>query len=54
MSTDPNYLTGKKVYRKNLNEDDETNPRFKETWSKVHKAPIYLSHIHDFDEFMFE
>lgn len=52
--TSINYLTGKKVYRKNLNEDDETNPRFKETWSKVYKSPIYLSQIHDFDELMSE
>lgn len=52
--TSINYLTGKKVYRKNLNEDDETNPRCKETWSKVYKLPIYLSRIHDFDELMSE
>lgn len=50
--TSVNLLTGKKLYRKNMNEDDEENPRFKETWSKVSLAPIYLSKIKDFDELL--
>ena len=51
--TSINFLTAKKVIRKNLNEDPEGDPKFKETWSKIHLAPIYLSQIKDFDELGF-
>ena len=49
--TSINFLSQKKLLRENLNqdyEDDET--RFKETWSRVNAAPIYLSKIKDFSE----
>ena len=52
--TSINLLTGKKLYRKNMNEVGDEDPRFKETWSKVNFAPIYLSKIKDFDELMME
>ncbi|OTG68019.1 hypothetical protein B9T25_08220 [Acinetobacter sp. ANC 4470] len=51
--TSINFLTAKKVIRKNLNEDFDDDPKFKETWSKVNLAPIYLSKIKDFDELGF-
>ena len=52
--TSMNFLTDKKVIRKNLNEDPDGEPRFKETWSKAKVSPIYLSTIKDFDELNFE
>lgn len=52
--TSVNLLTGKKLYRKNINEVGDEDPRFKETWSKVNFSPIYLSKIKDFDELMVE
>ena len=52
--TSINLLTRKKLYRKNMNEVGDEDPRFKETWSKVNFAPIYLSKIKDFDELMME
>ena len=52
--TSMNFLTDKKVIRKNLNEDPDSDPKFKETWSKVKMSPIYLSTIKDFDELNFE
>ena len=52
--TSMNFLTDKKVIRKNLNEDPDGEPRFKETWSKAKISPIYLSKIQDFDELNFE
>ena len=52
--TSINFLTNKKVIRKNLNEDPDGDPRFKETWSKAKISPIYLSTIKDFDELNFE
>lgn len=52
--TSINFLTAKKVYRENQNEDVEADPRFKETWSKIKTPPIYLSKIQDFDELSFE
>lgn len=51
--TSINFLTGKKVIRDNLAEDEEAEPKFKETWSKINHAPIYLSKIIDFDELSF-
>ncbi|WP_416224388.1 hypothetical protein [Acinetobacter sp. ANC 4648] len=51
--TSINFLTGQKVIRKNLNEDPEGDPKFKETWRKVHLVPIYLSKIKRFDELDF-
>lgn len=51
--TSINFLTAKKVMRKNLNEDPEGDPNFKETWSKINLAPIYLSKIKDFDVLRF-
>ena len=52
--TSINFLTNKKVIRKNLNEDPDSDPKFKETWSKAKISPIYLSTIKDFDELNFE
>ena len=52
--TSMNFLTDKKVIRKNLNEDPDGEPRFKEIWSKAKISPIYLSKIQDFDELNFE
>ena len=52
--TSINFLTNKKVIRKNLNEDLDGDPKFKETWSKAKVSPIYLSTIKDFDELNFE
>ncbi len=52
--TSINLLTRKKLYRKNMNEVGDEDPHFKETWSKVNFAPIYLSKIKDFDELMME
>ena len=52
--TSINLLTGKKRYRKNLNQDEEQDPKFKETWTKVNYAPIYLSKIKDMDELSFD
>ncbi|MDO3666216.1 hypothetical protein [Acinetobacter higginsii] len=51
--TSINFLTGKKVVRDNLSQDPEENPRFKETWSKINQAPIYLSKVKDFDDLSF-
>ena len=52
--TSMNFLTDKKVIRKNLNEDPDGEPRFKEIWSKAKISPIYLSKIQDFDGLNFE
>ena len=52
--TSINFLTNKKVIRKNLNEDLDGDPKFKETWSNIKTPPIYLSTIKDFDELNFE
>ena len=52
--TSINFLTNKKVIRKNLNEDPDGDPKFKETWSKAKVSPIYLSTIKDLDELNFE
>ena len=49
-----NFLTAKKLIRENLEADDEKAPKFKEIWSKVNYAPIYLSKIKDFDELYFD
>ncbi|USA46463.1 hypothetical protein NDN11_17565 [Acinetobacter sp. C26M] len=51
--TSINFLTGKKVIRKNMSEDEEADPRFKETWSKINQAPIYLSKVKDFNDLSF-
>lgn len=51
--TSINFLTGKKVVRDNLSQDPEEDPRFKETWSKINQAPIYLSKVKDFDDLSF-
>lgn len=53
--TSINFLTGRKVYRKNMNEtvDDDADPKFKETWQSFDLEPIYLSQIKDFDEIDF-
>lgn len=53
--TSINLLTGKKLYKDNLNKHEpEKTERFKEIWSTVKIAPIYLSKINDFDEFELE
>ena len=51
--TSINFLTGKKLLRKNTNDDMDAAPRFKETWTTFKRAPIYLSKIKDFDELDF-
>ncbi|EOR03437.1 hypothetical protein MMP65_11030 [Acinetobacter sp. ANC 3926] len=51
--TSINFLTGRKVIRKNMSEDEEAEPRFKETWSKINQAPIYLSKVKDFNDLSF-
>ncbi|MDO3656340.1 hypothetical protein [Acinetobacter genomosp. 15BJ] len=51
--TSINFLTGKKVFRENLSQDPEQDPSFKETWSKINQAPIYLSKVKDFDDLSF-
>lgn len=51
--TSINFLTGKKVVRDNLSQDPEDDPRFKETWSKINQAPIYLSKVKDFNDLSF-
>ncbi|WP_151869653.1 MULTISPECIES: hypothetical protein [Acinetobacter] len=51
--TSINFLTGKKVFRENLSQDPEEDPSFKETWSKINQAPIYLSKVKDFDNLSF-
>lgn len=48
-----NFLTGKKRDRKNLIEDEEQEPQFKETWSKIQYPVTYLSKIKDFDKLDF-
>lgn len=48
--TSINFLTAKKLERKNMNQDPEGDPRFKETWSKINVKPIFLSEIKNFDE----
>lgn len=52
--TSINLMTGKKRYRKNLNQDEEQDSKFKETWTKVNYTPIYLSQIKDMDELYFD
>lgn len=52
--TSINLMTGKKRYRKNLNQDEEEGPKFKETWTKGNYGPIYLSEIKDMDELYFD
>lgn len=51
--TSINFLTGRKVYRKNMHEviDDDADPKFKETWTEIKTKSIFLSEIKDFDEF---
>lgn len=51
--TSINFLTGKKVIRKNMSEDEEEEPRFKETWSKIKQPPIYLTKVKDFNDLSF-
>ncbi len=51
--TSINFLTGKKVIRKNLSADEEADPKFKETWSSFSQAPIYLSKIKDLSDLSF-
>ncbi|ANF82394.1 hypothetical protein A3K93_09430 [Acinetobacter sp. NCu2D-2] len=49
-----NFLTAKKLVKDNLNKHDVEQPeRFKETWSKIQYAPIYLSKVKDFDALNF-
>lgn len=48
-----NLLTGKKLLRTNIVKDDEAEPKFKEQWTNIQIAPIYLSQIKDFDELDF-
>ena len=49
--TSINFLSQKKLYRDNINKNnDDAEPRFKESWRRIHAAPIYLSQIHDFDQ----
>ena len=52
--TSVNFLTAKKLVRENLNKDPDSDPKFKETWSKVNVAPMYLSKIQDIDDLSFE
>lgn len=53
--TSINFLTGRKVERKNINEEiDDRDPKFKETWQSFDLEPIYISKIKDFDEIDFE
>ncbi|WEI04992.1 hypothetical protein PYR78_09420 [Acinetobacter johnsonii] len=52
--TSVNFLTAKKLVRENLNKDPDSDPKFKETWSKVNVAPMYLSTIHDIDDLSLE
>lgn len=50
-----NFLTQKKLFKDNLNKDQEDAPeRFKQTWQSIRVAPIYLSQIVDFDSLSFE
>jgi len=50
--TSINFLTKKKLTRKNLNEDTEAPDNFEETWETIKiKKLIQLSEIEDFDEF---
>ena len=49
-----NFLTAKKLLRKNLIQDEEQDPKFKQTWSKVHYPAMYLSKIKDFDQLNIE
>lgn len=52
--TSINFLTGRKVERKNINEEiDDRDPKFKETWQSFDLEAIYLSKIKDFDEIDF-
>lgn len=48
--TSVNLLTGKKRDRENLSQDEEQDPKFKESWTQVHYPPLYLSKIKDIDE----
>ena len=52
--TSVNFLTAKKLVRENLNKDPDSDPKFKEAWSKVNVAPMYLSKIQDIDDLSFE
>ena len=52
--TSVNFLTAKKLVRENLNKDPDSDPKFKETWSKVNVAPMYLSKIQDIDDLSLE
>jgi len=52
--TSINFLTAKKLVRENLNKDPDSDPKFKETWSKVNVAPMYLSTIQDIDDLSLE
>lgn len=53
--TSINLLTGKKLYKDNLNKHEpEKTERFKEIWSTIRIKPMYLSQIKDFDELAFE
>ena len=52
--TSVNVLTAKKLVRENLNKDPDSDPKFKETWSKVNVAPLYLSKIQDIDDLSLE
>ena len=47
--TSINFLTQRKIVRKNINQDLEAEPKFKETSTQFNQAPIYLSNIKDFD-----
>lgn len=48
--TSINFLTQKKLIRRNSNPDENGDPKFQETWTKINVKPIYLSQIEDFDE----
>ena len=52
--TSVNFLTAKKLVRENLNKDSDSDPKFKEIWSKVSVAPLYLSKIQDIDDLSLE
>ena len=52
--TSINFLTGKKLVKDNLNRYESDLPeRFKDTWTTIQSAPLYLSQVHDFDELLF-
>jgi len=53
--TSINFISQKKLFRKNVNLVDRDQPEvFEDTWSTIHYQPIYLSKIKDFDRLNFD